>query len=243
MKRAVPDGEPDMADFPERPTNIGVLRSSTLLNSLSEEQMMEVAGISHMAFAERAETIWLNGTTVDFFGVVGCGFVKMTRSTSHGQDVTTEVMGPGQVFGLLGVIDGMGCPQTARAICPTWYLKVPKRGFLPVYHQNVILKESLVRRTTTRLRSAYEMMARMSTGKVEERVAVILLILVESYGRQTAKGSLIQVPLTRQDIAEMAGTTVESTIRTISKWQKAGWVSVASRRFTILDMDAIEAFL
>lgn len=233
----------DMPDYPDRPSNVQALRSSTLLNSLHEEEVQRLAGVSHMAYAERAETIWITGNNVDFFGVVGSGFVKMTRSTATGQDVTTEIMGPGQVFGLLGAIDGAGCPQTAKAVCPTWYLKVPKSQFMPVYRENTILKEHLVRRTTTRLRTAYDMMARMSTGKVDERIAVVLALLADSYGVRTKEGTVLQVPLTRQDVAEMAGTTVESAIRTLSKWQKAGWLSSDHKTITINDLEALEAFL
>lgn len=66
------------------------------------------------------------------------------------------------------------------------------------------------------------------------------MMLAESYGRPTESGTLIDVPLTRQDIAEMAGTTVESTIRVVSKWQKSRLVATNSRFLTILDASAIE---
>lgn len=232
-----PDG--GMAAYPEAPTNLQVLRASTLLNSLTEEQISDLGGVSHMAYAERAETIWINGSDVDFFGVVGIGFVKMTRSTAAGHDVTTELMGPGQVFGLLGALEGTGCPQTAKAVCNTWYLKVPKRKFFDVYRENLILKETLVRRTTTRLRSSYEMIARMSTGKVDQRIAAILFLVAESYGTEDGKTIRINVPLTRQDIAEMAGTTVESTIRVMSAWQKKKWIETESRTISILNPDSL----
>ncbi len=228
-----------MAAYPEAPTNLQVLRASTLLNSLTEEQISDLGGVSHMAYAERAETIWINGSDVDFFGVVGIGFVKMTRSTAAGHDVTTELMGPGQVFGLLGALEGTGCPQTAKAVCNTWYLKVPKRKFFDVYRENLILKETLVRRTTTRLRSSYEMIARMSTGKVDQRIAAILFLVAESYGTEDGKTIRINVPLTRQDIAEMAGTTVESTIRVMSAWQKKKWIETESRTISILNPDSL----
>lgn len=228
---------------PERPSAISVLQSTTLLNSLPFEDMDRLAAMSHMAFAERGTAIWLHGSETDFFGVVGSGFVKMVRSNSTGQEVTAELMGPGQIFGLLGTVDGTGCPLSARAVADCWYLKVPKAQFLPIYNQRTTLKDHIVRRTTTRLRNAYDMMARMSTGRVEERIAAILLILAQSYGRAEGKALLVDVPLTRQDIAEMAGTTVESTIRTMSRLQKEGVLETRSRRVLILDVPALEELL
>lgn len=222
-----------MANIAEAPTNLQVLRASTLLNSLNEDQVSELAGKSHMAFAERGSIIWLDGSNVDFFGVVGVGFIKMTRSTSAGQAVTTEIMGPGHVFGLLGVIDGHGCPQTAQTVCNTWYLKVSKRSFLEVYKENVVLKEHLLRRTSNRLRTSFDMLAKMSTMRVEQRIAAILFMLAESYGTQNGEALLIEVPLTRQDLAEMAGTTVETAIRVMSAWQKQGLVTTKQKNVVI----------
>lgn len=229
----------DMPRYPERPTALEVLRSSTLLNSVSSEDLDRLAATSHLAFAERGETIWLDGTDVDFIGMVGVGFVKMVKSTSTGQELTHEIMGPGQIFGLLGMVEGSGCPLAARAVCHVWYLKMPKREVGPIYERNPSLRDHLVRRTTVRLRHAHEMLARLSTGTVESRVAAVLMLLAESYGRDDDKGLLIDVPLTRQDIAEMAGTTVESTIRVMSKWQKAGLVATNSKHVTILDDERV----
>ena len=232
-----------MRDLTDAPTKLQVLRASTLLNSLTEPEVGELASTSHMAFAERGSVIWLNGTNIDFFGVVGIGFVKMMRSTAVGQDVTTELMGPGQVFGLLGVLDGTGCPQTAQAVCNTWYLKVNKREFLAVYRENTVLKEHLLRRTSQRLRGSFEMFARMSTGKVEQRIAAILFMLADSYGTDNGEGIVLEVPLTRQDIAEMAGTTVETTIRTLSSWQKQSIVETNHKQITILDQRVLKTYL
>jgi len=223
----------------ELPTPREVLRGSTLLNSLTEKQLSELSANSRLAFAEKGETIWLHGASVEFFGVVSTGFVKMSRSAPTGQDVTTELMGPGQVFGLLGTVDGSGCPQSAKAVTGTWYLKVRKCAFMPVYQENVILKELLLRKTSLRLRVAYDMISHLSSGKVEQRVAAVLLLLAKSYGSESEVGVTLSVPLTRQDIAEIAGTTVETTIRIMSRWQKEGLVVTESQTISIRDIDEL----
>lgn len=233
------DEQREMREYPERPAPIAVLRSSTVLNGVTEADLMFLAEQSHPAYAERGEVIWMSGGQLSFFGVVGIGFVKMVRTQATGQEITAEIMGPGQVFGMLGTIDGAGCPLSARAVCNTWYLKVPKSPFLEVYSHTEALKDHVVRRTTLRLRQAYEMMARMSSGKVEQRIAAVLVILAESYGRETDQGTLIDVPLTRQDVAEMAGTTAETTIRAMSRWQKDGVLELSRRKIVVVDLDAL----
>ncbi|MEZ5163414.1 MAG: cyclic nucleotide-binding domain-containing protein [Fimbriimonadaceae bacterium] len=88
-----------MPKLVDAPSNIQVLRASNLLNSLSEVDLLNLAAAFLMYHSNRGEIIWMRGSDVSFFGIVGVGFIKMLRSTASGQDVTTEVMGPGQIFG------------------------------------------------------------------------------------------------------------------------------------------------
>lgn len=223
----------------DQPSKLETLRSSTLLGSLTEDQQQALAASSSMAHAEKGEVIWFSGRTVDFIGVVGSGFVKMTQTGPNHQEITTEIMGPGQVFGLLGAISGTGCPQCAKAVTGTWYLKVRKPGIVLAYQSNLILKEQILFRTSHRLHQSFELVAHLSIGTVEQRVAAVLLVLTRSFGQEQEDGIVIDVPLTRQDIAEIAGTTVESTIRVISKWQKKGWVETNARHIHIKSMASI----
>jgi CRP-like cAMP-binding protein len=223
----------------EKPSTESVLQSSTLLNALTPEEMQLLKEQSRVIFAQKGEVIWLSGSEVDFFGLAHSGFVKMVRSNSDGTDVTAELMGPGQIFGMMGTITQTGCPLSAVAVTDLWYLRIPKRPFLHIYEQNTAMKDRLVRRLSKRLHSAIDLMARMSSGRVEERLAAILFILAESYGTRKGKHLTLNVPLTRQEISEMAGTTVESTIRTMSRWQKEGLISTDKQIITVLDEEAL----
>lgn len=232
-----------MAEVPERPTNISVLEACSLLNALDEKSRQELAGESFMAYAERGEPIWIAGAPSVFSGVVGVGFVKMAKSSSSGMDVAVELLGPGQCFGLMAALEGRPFPLSAIAVSHTWYLKVPTRVLLPIYQRCGPLKDQLLRSLTPRLRRAHDMMGRLSSGRVEERLAAVLLLLADSYGQRVATGVRIAVPLTRQDLSEMAGTTVETTIRIMSRWQKEGVVATESRRITVRDEDQLAAVL
>ena len=83
----------------------------------------------------------------------------------------------------------------------------------------------------------------MSTGKVEQRIAAVLLILADSYGVSQSDGMRIAVPLTRQDLSEMAGTTVETSIRVMSRFQKDGILATDKQLITILDQAALSESL
>jgi CRP-like cAMP-binding protein len=224
-----------MADRDTKPSVQSLLQSSTLLNALTPAELDMLMTSSRVAHADKGEIIWLAGDQVDFFGLAGSGFVKMVRGNADGNDVTIELMGPGQIFGLMGTISLAGCPLTAMAVTDLWYLRIPKRPMLQIYEGSTALKDRLVRRMTLRLHGAMDLMAKMSSGRVDERIAAILFILAESYGVRHGKSLTLQVPLTRQEIAEMAGTTVESCIRTMSRWQKEGLLATHHQMVTILD--------
>jgi CRP-like cAMP-binding protein len=209
----------------EKPSILGLLHSNTLLNALSEAQVQQLAASSRVVHVERGEMIWSSGANIDYIGLAGTGFIKMVRSRGNGSVVTVELFGPGQIFGLMGAITGTGCPLSAVAVTDLFYLRISKAPILEIYGTSMALKDRLVRRSALRLHAQVDLYARMSTGSVEQRIASVLFVLLESYGETKGSRARLTVPLTRQEISEMAGTTVESTIRTMSKWQKSGLVA------------------
>lgn len=224
----------------DRPTSLQVLAACPLLSKLGEADLQVLAPDCRVVRAERAEVLWTKGKEVDFFGVAHDGFIKMTRPNPDGTETTIELMGPGQVFGLLGTVTGTGCPLSAVAVTNLWYLRVPKTSFEKVYRGNGPIKDVLISRSAVRLHGMVDLMVRLTGGNVEQRLAAILLIVADSYGRREVGELHLEVPLTRQEIADMASTTVESTIRTMSKWQKEGILATDRQRVTIRDEKRLE---
>jgi CRP/FNR family transcriptional regulator len=175
--------------------------------------------------------------------VVATGFVKMTRSTPSGQEVAMDLLGPGQAFGVLVALEGKPFPLSAVAITPCWYLKIPTRVLKELYEESAALKDRIVRSLSPRLMRAHGMMARLSTGSAEERIAAVLFILADNYGKFKENKIRITVPLTRQEIGELAGTTVETTIRVMSRWQKEGLLKTEHQVLTIMDVASLERIL
>jgi CRP-like cAMP-binding protein len=233
-----------LSGVPDRPSKQAVIGACSILNPLAEHEIDALMEHCQMAYAERGEAIWIAGAPSDFVAVVGTGFVKMTRTAPQGAEIAVELLGPGQCFGLLAALEGRIFPLSAVAVTHCWYLKAPTRILQELYKTNQHLRDQMLRALGPRLRRAHEMMARLSSGKVEQRIAAVLLILGESYGRTGRLGGVrLNVPLTRQDIAEMAGTTVETCIRVMSRWQKAEIVTTDHQVITLRKPDALNAAL
>lgn len=218
----------------------GVLESNALLKGLSEEQMQSLAEVSRFAKCTKNELIWGHGEQVNYFGIVAIGFVKMVRPNSSGSEIILEIIGPGQLFGMLGALEGTGCPLMAYGLTDTAYLKVPKDRLLALYEESHLLKDRLLRKTAMRMHQKLDFMAKLSSGRADERIAAVLFILADSYGEIDGAVIRLNLPLTRQQIGEMAGTTTETTIRVLSKWSQDKIVDTERKLITILNPNALE---
>ena len=109
----------------DRPSNISVVNGCQLLQSLSTKDRGTVAMHSFMAYAERDETIWTEGSPSEFIAIIGTGSVRLTRSSRTGQEYNIQMVEYGQAFGLEAVCGGSSHQSNAIAAEHTWYLKVP----------------------------------------------------------------------------------------------------------------------
>ena len=175
-----------MHQVPSRDTNLAVIEACSLFTPLNAEQRRRLAGESSPASAARGELIWIAGDPAWYVGVIASGFVKMTKNSPQGTEMAIELLGPGQCIGLLAAIEGQALPLNAVAVTNCRYLKVPSPAILAVYNENSSFKDQIVRSIGPRLRKAHDMMSRLSSGRVEERMAAVLMILMDSYGERRA---------------------------------------------------------
>lgn len=189
----------------------------------------------------RGEVIWSQGNQVDFAGLISSGFVKMVQPTLVGTEVVMEIFGPGQVFGLLGALDRTGCPLSAVAVGKVSLWKIPRAQLPPALGSSHQAKDLILGRTLTRFRDANRMKAILLSGSADHRIAAVLLSLARSFGVDGPEGLAINVPLTRQDLADMVGITQETAIRVVSRMQRQGLIGSKSRIITLLRPEELAA--
>jgi CRP-like cAMP-binding protein len=223
------------------PSVVEVLSRSTVFGVLSGEELATLAQGASVAEFQPGEILWLRGDSPSFVGVVGTGFVRMSQTTASGREVAVELMGPGHTLGLLSAIEQRALPLDAVAITRVQLVRLDPARATEAYERSDELKDRLVRRTTERLKAAYGFLAKSVSGRVDGRIAAVLLWLVESYGVRNEDGWTLTIPLTRQELAYLAGTTVETAIRVLSAWQRNGWLRTAHRTLTIRDLERLEA--
>jgi CRP/FNR family transcriptional regulator len=149
--------------------------------------------------------------------------------------VVLELLGPGEVFGGVAVIERRAYPAAAQALEPTVVLKIPADPILALTERYPSLVKELALTIGRRLRAAHDSVKALSGEPVEARLAARLLALAEREGTRGKRGLTLPFQLTRQSLADMTGTTVETTIRVVSRWLREGIVAEEGGRLVVTD--------
>jgi CRP-like cAMP-binding protein len=179
--------------------------------------------------------LFLEGDPAERLLFVLDGRVKMLKHSESGRETILATFGPGQIVGEVGVLLGEIYPATAQALEPSVTLSLPRSAYISLIRTHPDLAWALIVELGARLQRAHEQMRSLAVEKVDRRVARALLRMASTAGQRLEGGAvLIALPLTRQDIADMAGTVIETAIRTLSKFQKQGWVETREGRIVLL---------
>src|SRR5262249_8939172 len=151
------------------------------------------------------------------------------------------VGGPGGGVGTVAGFEGRPFPATAIAIEACGVVAIPEREFFSLIERRPAITRQLLAGLTLRLMTLNKRLADM-TGSVEYRMAGRFSTLSERMGQKQGGGIFIPLVLSRQEIADLAGTTVETAIRVMSRWQKDGIVETDKKGFVIPDSAALRNF-
>ena len=212
-----------------------LLRTTPVFRKLGPDDRRRLAAVSRVKEYARNDVIFDEGSSSDFFYTIASGRVKICKSTPAGKDVILEVFGVGDPFGAVAVYEGRRFPASAVAIEDTVCVLVPRQDFFALLEQHPSLVRGLLLGLTHRLIELTNRMAELTGGRVEPRVARLFLKLADDNGQARADGTFIPLPLSRQEIADLTGTTIETTIRIMSRWGKQGVVRTEKDGFVVVD--------
>jgi CRP/FNR family transcriptional regulator len=187
------------------------------------------------------EYIFLEGDPALWLCVVKSGHVKILKHSRTGRDVVLEFLGPGEVFGGVAVIERRPYPASAQATETSVILKIPADAVVALVERYPAVIREMALMIGRRLRRAHDSVRALAVEPVEARLATVLLGLAEREGTATPRGIMLPFHLTRQSLADMSGTTVETAIRVVSRWMRAGLVVDEGGRLVVCDAAALRA--
>jgi len=221
------------------PGPVDLLASSELFRDLPPEVLESVADRARRHRSARGDHLFLEADPAERVGLVLSGRLKLVQLSADGREVILRLVGPGEVFGAVAVFEGASYPASAvvmeDAEVMLWTGDVLRSAML----ETPQLALNAVRLLSVRLGRMQRRVRELATERVERRIARAVLRLVRHAGRRTDDGVEIDMPVTRQEIAELTGTTLFTVSRVLSSWEESGLVRTGRQKVVILRPHAL----
>jgi CRP/FNR family transcriptional regulator len=217
-----------------------LLRTTPIFSRLSPADRRTVAEVARVQQFRKGETIFEQESPSDAFYAITSGRVKIFKMMPSGRDLILEVFGPGDPLGAVATYMDRPFPASAMALEDTTCVIIPRQAFFRLIETNPSLVRGLLLGLTTRLVELTNRLAELTGGRIEPRFARLFLKLASEMGRVERGGTFIPLALSRQELADMTGTTVETCIRIMSRWNKDGVVRTEHDGFVVLRRAELE---
>jgi CRP/FNR family transcriptional regulator len=213
----------------------------SIFSALSPPELKELTPYLFPASVRKKGVIFSEGDPSEWLYIVTEGKVKITKLSHDGKEIILELIHPMDFFGGLAVIRGFPYPANAVAMEDTKLLKISRSNLMRVLDRFPNLMYCMAQQVGDRMKESHETLKNIALERVEARIASLLLKLADKTGRKADEGTVIDMKLTKQDIAEMVGTTVETSIRTMSKLKKMGIVAEKEGKIVIKNLEKLKA--
>lgn len=217
-----------------------LLRAAPLFRNLSKEDRTRLASVAVARSYEKGELVFAEGDPSDFLYTIASGRVKVVKMLPSGREVILEIFGPGDPLGAVVAYEGRPYPATAVATEKAVCILVRCAPFFALMETHPSLVRGFLMGLTQRLVELTRRIPEVAGGRVETRFAHLFLKLADKVGRGSPEGVFIPMVLSRQELADLAGTTIETCIRVMSRWGKDEIVRTEKDGFVVVDRGALE---
>ena len=217
-----------------------LLRRIPFFRRLSPALRARIAAVARLKAYDRGELIFGEGEPSDAFMVIVSGRVKVFKSTPAGKEIILEIFGGGDPLGAVAVYEGAPFFASALTLEPAEILRIEQPAFFALLEQDPALVRGLLSGLTIRLAELTRRLAELTGARVETRFARLFLKLGDQIGRTERGGTFVPMPLSRQELADLTGTTIETAIRIMSRWQKEDVLHTEKDGFVLINRDALD---
>ncbi|MCP4422750.1 MAG: Crp/Fnr family transcriptional regulator [Chloroflexi bacterium] len=210
-----------------------IVSRSSLFRDMTPEARDAFIANGRLHQAKQGTYFFHQGEPADVFYIIFSGEVKLVQVTPDGAQVILHYFGPGDGIGIIVVMGHMNYPASAEAVEDCQMIACDRetlRQLMLQYPQLALNSLELVARRFVDLQHQYQ---ELSTQRVEQRIALAVLRLVRQFGKRIPEGILIDMPLSREDLAQMTGTNMYNVSRILRRWMQAGFVSIGRKRVVL----------
>ena len=207
------------------------LRTIPLFAVVDDEALEALADLLIERRIPKHQTIVEEGLAGDYMYVIRDGQVKVTKLSGDGREKILELLGPGDFFGEMSLLDNAERSASVKSLTESRILALSRNDFLKELRRNPDLAMAVIQELTRRVRQMDEQASSLSFQRVKERTRGLLLRLAkEPSGRE---GLLATPPLTHQQIADMIGTSRETVTRVVKRLKEQGWLEQEGKRYLV----------
>lgn len=213
------------------------LKALEIFAGLADSDIAQlIEGADEKSLKHRA-SLYKAGNEAHFFALILEGAVKLVKPSPSGDDVIVLFATPGDVVGaLIMAQEKSAYPVSVIALGPTLVLEIPRRTFMKSWQKNPDVMRRVNTLIYSRMADLHEQKS-LTKAPLQRKIARQLVSLIERCGEDA--GTILPIPLTRQEIADSVGATVESVIRIMSNWAQLGIVRTSGQHIEILKMDKV----
>lgn len=216
------------------------LRGFPVFAGLSERDLDELLHESQLMRYPKDAAVFSQGERAGSFFLLQQGHLRVVKVTPEGRQVVVRYVVPGDIFGVAMAFGRDTYPATAAAVADSAALVWPSAAWPRLATKFPQLAMNTLQAVGSRLYEAHDRVVEASTERVELRVAHALLRLA---AQSPVTDGPIELPVSRQDLAEMAGTTLFSASRVLKSWENRGLVISGRQRVTVLSLDSLRALV
>jgi CRP-like cAMP-binding protein len=212
---------------------IELIQDSALLRGLDKKEISTIVEAAQIRNTDSGAFFFMEEDEADRAYVLLDGKVKLIQVTTDGQQVILGYLIPGRVYGIIAVLKKVTYPVSAQAVGTCKALVWNQKTLNRLMDQFPRMALNALRIMAGQIREFQNTVKDLSTKRVEQRIARAIIRLARESGKKTEDGVLIDLPLSRQDIAEMTGTTLYTVSRVIKDWEKQNFVKSQRQRIMI----------
>ncbi|MBF0327998.1 MAG: Crp/Fnr family transcriptional regulator [Nitrospirae bacterium] len=213
-----------------------------IFGDLNKSELSSLESACHPEKHKKRNAIFSEGDPADWLFILVKGKVKITKLSNEGKELILEMISPPDFFGGLAVVKGFPYPANAVAVEDCEILKMPKSAFLKTLEKHPDMTVKMLGNLIERVKASHENMKNIALEKVDSRIAYTLVKIADKHGIKKKEGILLDTKVTKQELADMVGTTVETTIRIMSKFKKSGYIDDTDGKILIKKMDVLKDF-
>ena len=218
------------------------LQKSDVFKGLSADQYKAAIGGGFQKRLQPQHILFHQGDPATHCYLVNRSQLKLTKLNEQGKEVIIRYVGVGELTAAVAVIKDGFYPVTAESIQETDVIGWDKPTMMAMMHRYPTIAINLLGIILERIDDMQQRYLEICTEHVDQRIARSLLRIMRRAGVKTSEGISIDIPLSRQNIADYAGTTLYTVSRTLSVWEKQGWIHSGREKIVVTDPHALVQF-